>query len=137
GCATILEVARTLSKLFAEQRLAPPLRTIRFVFPPEIEGTLALLNGKPEIAARIRAAVHLDMVGGGPETKAIFHVTRGPASQPSFVYDIAQSVGELVNDESARFASTGTARWPLTAPDGGKEALLAMMSPLSLGSDHQ
>ncbi|HJQ41401.1 MAG TPA: DUF4910 domain-containing protein [Thermoanaerobaculia bacterium] len=137
GCATILEVARTLSKLIAEKRLAPPRRTIRFVFPPEIEGTLALLSGKPEIAARIKAAIHLDMVGGGPETKAIFHVTRGPASQPSFIYDIAQSVGELVNVESAKFASTGTARWPLAAPDGGKEALLAMMSPLSLGSDHQ
>ena len=137
GCATILEVARTLSKLFAERRLAPPPRTIRFVFPPEIEGTLALLNGKPKIAARIRAAVHLDMVGGGPETKAIFHVTRGPASQPSFVYDIAQSIGELVNEQSAQFASTGTARWPLIAPDGGKEALQAMMSPFSSGSDHQ
>ena len=137
GCATILEVARTLSKLFAERRLAPPTRTIRFVFPPEIEGTLALLNGKPEIAARIRAAVHLDMVGGGPETKAIFHVTRGPASQPSFVYDVAQSIGELVNEQTAQFASTGTARWPLIAPDGGKEALQAMMSPFSSGSDHQ
>lgn len=137
GCATILEVARTLSKLIAEKRLEPPRRTIRFVFPPEIEGTLALLNGKPEIALRIRAAVHLDMVGGGPETKAIFHVTRGPASQPSFVHDIAQALGEFVNDQSAQFASTGTARWPLVAPDGGKEALLAMMSPLSLGSDHE
>ena len=137
GCAAILEVARTLSKLIAEKRLEPPRRTIRFVFPPEIEGTLALLNGRREIAARIKAAIHLDMVGGGPETKAIFHVTRGPASQPSFIYDIAQSVGELVNEQSAQFASTGTARWPLTAADGGKEALLAMMSPLSLGSDHQ
>src|SRR6185503_17507916 len=137
GCATILEVARTLSKLINEKRLEPPRRTIRFVFPPEIEGTLALLNGKPEIAARIKAAVHLDMVGGGPETKAIFHVTRGPASQPSFIYDLAQAVGELVNEQSAQFASTGSARWPLVAPDGGKEALLAMMSPLSLGSDHQ
>ena len=137
GCATIAEIARTLSKLIAEKRIEPPRRTIRFVFPPEIEGTLALLNGKPEIAARIKAAVHLDMVGGGPETKAIFHVTRGPASQPSFIYDVAQAVGELVNEQSAQFASTGAARWPLVAPDGGKEALLAMMSPLSLGSDHQ
>ena len=51
---------------------------------------LALLNGRPEVAARIRAAVHLDMVGGGPETKAIFHVTRGPASLPSFVHDVAR-----------------------------------------------
>src|SRR5260370_10396757 len=72
GCATILEVARTLQKLIAEGKLARPVRTIRFVFPPEIEGTMALLNGKPEVAKRIKATIHMDMVGGGPETKAGF-----------------------------------------------------------------
>jgi hypothetical protein len=137
GCATILEVARTLSKLIAEKRIAPPRRTIRFVWPPEIEGTLALLNGRPEIAKRFKAAVHLDMVGGGPETKAIFHVTRGPASQPSFVYDVADTFGEFVNEQSEALAGTGSARFPITAPDGGKEPLRAEMVPMTLGSDHQ
>src|SRR5206468_1504134 len=81
GCATTLEIARALSKLIREKRLDPPRRTIRFVWPAEVEGTLALLNGRPEIAKRIKAAIHLDMVGGAPAaTKAIFHVTRGPAS---------------------------------------------------------
>ena len=137
GCATILEVARTLSKLIAEKRLAPPRRTIRFVWPPEIEGTLALLNGRPELAKSIRAAIHLDMVGGGPETKAIFHVTRGPASQPSFVYDVADTVGAFVNRETADYAMTGTARFPLVASDGTRDPLRAEMVPLTLGSDHQ
>ncbi|MBV8517629.1 MAG: DUF4910 domain-containing protein [Acidobacteria bacterium] len=137
GCATTLEIARTLSKLIAEKRLAPPRRTIRFVYPPEIEGTHALLAGRPELAARIKAAIHLDMVGGGPVTKAIFHVTRGPSSQPSFIYDIAQTIGMLVNEQSDAFASTGVARWPLVAPEGGKEALQASFVPLTLGSDHQ
>lgn len=137
GCATILEVARALSKLIGDKRLAPPRRTIRFVFPPEIEGTLALLNGKPEIARRIKAAIHLDMVGGGPETKATFHVTRGPASQPSFIYDVAQSIGEMVNEQTSQFAGTGSARWPLIAKEGGKEPLRAEMAKFSAGSDHQ
>jgi aminopeptidase YwaD len=137
GCATILEVARTLSKLIAEKRLAPPRRTIRFVWPPEIEGTLALLNGRPEIAKSIRAAIHLDMVGGGPATKSVFHITRGPASQPSFVYDIADTVGAFVNRETAAYAASGTARFPLIASDGSKDPLRAEMVPLTLGSDHQ
>ena len=47
GCVTILEVARTLQKLIHEGKLAPPLRTIRFIWPPEIEGTVTLLNAKP------------------------------------------------------------------------------------------
>lgn len=137
GCATILEVARTLRKLIDEKRIAPPLRTIRFVWPPEIEGTMALLNGKPEIASRIKAAIHLDMVGGGAETKTIFHVTRGPASLPSFVYDVAAEIGAFVDEQSSQYAMTGSARWPLVAPEGGREALRAAFVPLTLGSDHQ
>ena len=137
GCATILEVARTLQKLISEGRLARPARTIRFVWPPEIEGTVVLLNARPDIAARIKVAIHMDMVGGGPETKAVFHVTRGPMSLPSFVNDVAEAFGEFVNEQSYQFAATGKAKYPLVAPEGGKEALQAQMTEFTMGSDHQ
>jgi hypothetical protein len=136
GCVTILEVARTLQKLIAEGKLARPARTIRFFWPPEIEGTLALLNGKPVLARRIKAAMHMDMVGGGPETKAVFHVTRGPMSLPSFVHDVAWAFAEFVNEESYQFAATGKAEFPLVAPEGGKEPLRAEYSAYTMGSDH-
>jgi aminopeptidase YwaD len=169
GCATILEVARTLQKLINEGKLARPARTIRFIFPPEIEGTLALLNakapqfviypdehGRPterqpvppanqppagappasEMAKRIKAVVHMDMVGGGPETKAVFHVTRGPMSLPSFVHDVAWAFAEFVNEESYKFAATGKAEYPFVAPEGGKEPLRAEYSAYTMGSDH-
>lgn len=137
GSVAILEVARTLSKLIREGRVARPARTLRFIWPPEIEGTLALLNARPEVAARTKAVIHMDMVGGGPETKAVFHVTRGPASLPSFVNDAAEHFGEFVNEQSARFAGGETVPYPLHAPEGGKEALLAEMAEFSSGSDHQ
>jgi aminopeptidase YwaD len=136
GCVTILEVARTLQKLIGEGKLARPARTIRFFWPPEIEGTLALLNGKPDLARRIRAAVHMDMVGGGPATKAVFHVTRGPMSLPSFVHDVAWAFAEFVNEQSYKFAATGSAEYPLVAPEGGKEPLRAEYSAYTMGSDH-
>jgi len=136
GCVTILEVARTLQKLIAEGKLARPARTIRFIWPPEIEGTLALLNGNPELAARIKVAIHMDMVGGGPETKAVFHVTRGPMSLPSFVHDVAWAFAEFVNEESYKFAATGVAEYPFVAPEGGKEPLRAEYSAYTMGSDH-
>jgi len=136
GCATIVEVARTLQKLIAEGKLARPARTIRFIFPPEIEGTLALLNGKPELAKRIKTVVHMDMVGGGPETKAVFHVTRGAMSLPSFVQDVAWAFAEWVNEESYRFAATGKAEYPLVSAEGGKEPLRAEYSAFTMGSDH-
>ncbi len=136
GCVTILEVARTLQKLIGEGKLARPARTIRFFWPPEIEGTLALLNGKPEFARRIKAAVHMDMVGGGPATKAVFHVTRGPMSLPSFVHDVAWAFAEFVNEQSYKFAATGSAEYPLVAPEGGAEPLRAEYSAYTMGSDH-
>jgi aminopeptidase YwaD len=136
GCATILEVARTLQKLIRDSNLARPARTIRFVFPPEIEGTLALLNAKPEIAKAIKAVVHMDMVGGGPETKAVFHVTRGPMSLPSFVQNVAWAFAVWVNEESDQFAAMGKAEYPLLSAEGGKEPLRAEYSAYSMGSDH-
>jgi aminopeptidase YwaD len=136
GCVTILEVARTLQKLISEGKLARPARTLRFIWPPEIEGTTTLLNARPEFASRIRAVVHMDMVGGGPATKAIFHVTRGPMSLPSFVYDVGEAFGDFVNRESDLYASTGAALYPFVSAEGGKEALQAEFVDYSMGSDH-
>ena len=137
GSVAILEVARALNKLIKENKIARPARTIRFIWPPEIEGTITYLNARPEIASRIKAVVHMDMVGGGPETKAIFHVTRGPASLPSFVNDVAEHFGKFVNEQSAQLAKGTNPPYPLFAPEGGKEPLQAEMAELSLGSDHQ
>src|SRR3989442_2210464 len=116
GGATILEVARTLQKLINEGKLTRPARTMRFIWPPEIEGTLALLNGKPEFARQIKAVVHMDMVGGGPETKAVFHVTRGPMSLPSFVHDVAWAFEEWVNEQWHELGETGEAEYSLVGP---------------------
>lgn len=137
GCAAILEVARTLQALIGSGALARPARTIRFFWPPEIEGTVTLLNARPDLARRIRAVLHMDMVGGGPETQAVFHVTRGPASLPSFVHDVAWSFAQWVNEQSYAFAATGKAEFPMLAPGGGKAPLRAESVPFEMGSDHE
>ncbi|MEO7369003.1 MAG: endonuclease/exonuclease/phosphatase family protein [Gemmatimonadaceae bacterium] len=137
GCATILEVGVTLSKLIKTGTIPRPARTIRFVWPPEVEGTMAMLNSKPEWAKRIRAVVHMDMVGAGPTNKSVFHVGGGPASLPSFVYEVAQSLGAWVNDATYKYAATGQSAYPLVAPTGGKEPLLAQLDEFDMGSDHE
>ena len=137
GCVTILEVARTLQKLISEGALPRPARTLRFIWPPEVEGTVTLLNARPEFAQRIKVAIHMDMVGGGLDTKSVFHVTRGPLSLPSFVHDVAWAFAAWVNDETYRFAATGEAEYPLVAPEGGKDPLRAEYSSFQMGSDHQ
>jgi hypothetical protein len=136
GCVTILEVARTLQTLIAAGKLARPLRTIRFIWPPEIEGTTTLLNARPEIRERIKAVVHMDMVGGGRDTRAVFHVTRGPWSLPSFVHDVAWAFADWANEETYRYAATGVADYPLAAPEGERDPLRAEYSAYTMGSDH-
>jgi hypothetical protein len=137
GCATILEVGITLSKLINAKTIPRPARTIRFVWPPEVEGTMAMLNAKPDWAKNVRAVVHMDMVGGGPITKSVFHVSGGPASLPSFVHDVSQSIGAWVNDETYKYAATGESAHPFVAPTGGKEPLLAQLDEFDMGSDHE
>ncbi|HEV2852062.1 MAG TPA: M28 family peptidase [Thermoanaerobaculia bacterium] len=138
GCSAILETARALAKLVREGRLGTPRRTIRFVWPPEIEGTISLLNARPDLAARALAVIHMDMVGGDPEiTKAVFHVTRSPRSLPTFVNDVGEAFGRFVNEQSYALAATGEAPYPLVDPEGSKRALQAEFVDFTEGSDHQ
>jgi aminopeptidase YwaD len=137
GSVTILEIARTMQKLIDEGRLARPKRTLRFIWSPEIEGTVALLNSRPEFAAKIKANIHMDMVGGGPVTKSIFHVAGGPKSLPSFVPGIGEAFGELVNRESDAFASGYSYKYSFVSQEGGKEPLQAVLGQFHMGSDHE
>ncbi|MEA2691012.1 MAG: aminopeptidase YwaD [Acidobacteriota bacterium] len=138
GCAAILEAGRTLAKLVRERKIPPLRRTLRFVFPPEIEGTIALLNARPGLAAHASAVIHMDMVGGDPEiTRAVFHVTRSPKSLPTFVNDVGEAFGRFVNAESYAYAATGASAYPLADPEGGKRALQAEVVDYTEGSDHQ
>ena len=135
GCVAILEVARSLMSLVDEGILPRPSRTIRFLWPAEIEGSMMYLVRHPD-TARIKANIHMDMVGGGPDTKAVFRISGGPMSVPSFISDLGFEVGRFVNAETEAFASGAEVDFPLDAPEGGKEPLLALMEGIDMGSDH-
>ncbi len=70
--------------LVMEEILPRPLRTIRFLWPAEIEGSIIYLSQHPD-TSRIKANIHMDMVGGGPVTKSVFRISGGPISVPSFM----------------------------------------------------
>ncbi|NAS30457.1 DUF4910 domain-containing protein [Flavobacteriaceae bacterium R38] len=137
GSTAILEVARTLKKLIAEKKIERPKRTIRFIWSPEIEGTTALLNFKPELAKKAKVNIHMDMVGGGPVTKAVFHVSRSPKSLPSFINDVGEAFGAFVNKNSDDYASGVPVKLPVVSNEGGKEPLQAILGEFHMGSDFQ
>jgi aminopeptidase YwaD len=137
GCAGVLETALVLKRLIAQGRLPQPARTIRFIWPCEVECTIALLNARPEFASRTLATIHLDMIGGDTEkTKSILRVEGSPPSLPSFVDDVAFAIAKWVNTQSLMFADTGTGEWPLVDPEGSKRPLQAKVGGFSEGSDH-
>jgi len=137
GCAANLEIARTLKSLIAAKRIPPPVRTIRFIWPSEMTGTIAYLAKYPEIAARLRAAIHLDMVGGDPFiTKSVLHVTRSPWSIATVTDDVAQVFGHYVIDGAMRAAGDGDMTHAIRSPAGSKDAFWADVTPYESGSDH-
>jgi len=137
GAATILEDARLLVKLIRAGKLPRPRRTMRFIWPPEIAGTMCYFSRYPEIVKRMRAAIHMDMVGGSHQlTKAIFHLTQTPASLPSFVNDVAAVFGEYVIEGSRRAAMHGDFSEAIFSRDGNKEMLVADFQAFTMGSDH-
>jgi aminopeptidase YwaD len=137
GCAANLEIARTLKTLIDGKRIPAPVRTIRFIWPSEMIGTIAYLSKHPEIASRIRAAVHLDMVGGDPFiTKSVLHVTRSPWSIASVTDDVGEVFGRYVIDGALRAAGDGDMTHAIRSQSGAKDAFWADITPYESGSDH-
>ena len=138
GCSAILEIARTFQRLIAQGRLPQPQRTLRFIWPCEIECTIALLNARPEFARRTLATIHLDMIGGNTDvTKGTLGVEGSPPSLPSFVSGVGFAMARWVDSNASRYAERGEADFPLLDPEGTKNPLRARIGGFSEGSDHQ
>jgi aminopeptidase YwaD len=142
GCVTILESARIIARLISTGALPRPKRTLRFVWGPEVEGTMAYLSGHPEIRKRLRADIHMDMVGGDPfKNKSILHVTATPWSLPSFVTDVGATVAEVIRTGAAHYAESGDSPEAAVVETragelGTRNEFLANVNPYSEGSDH-
>jgi aminopeptidase YwaD len=142
GCVTILESARLLNTLIGNGKLPRPRRTLRFIWGPEVEGTMAFLSGHPEIRRALRADVHMDMVGGDPyKNKSILHVTETPWSLPSFVTDIGELFAETIRNGAAVYAEDGSHVEGAVLEDrngapGTRNEFLADRTPYAEGSDH-
>jgi len=87
--------------------------------------------------SKLKANIHLDMVGGGEQTKSVFRISGGPLSLPSFIADVGFEIVHFVNDQTLRYASGEDVAYPLVSKEGSKNPQLAQMEGIDLGSDHQ
>lgn len=138
GSAAILEVARALRSAIRDGQLPAPKRTLRFLWLPEIAGAQAWLARNPEIAARLRAGIHMDMVGGLlATTRGTFHLSRTAASLPHVANVVAAAFFDEVVTASARHAEHGGDGFAgFVAPGGSREAFLGDLRAVEMGSDH-
>lgn len=126
GVAAALEAARALHCLIAGGKLAPPKRTIRFVWMPEMTGMYPYLAMRENELRQIIAGLNLDMVGQDQtQTGSVMLIERPSEALPSFAPDLVERIRE-------EFFGQGTSH----AAQGGFPLFRHAVTPFSGGSDH-
>jgi hypothetical protein len=103
---------------------------------------MAFLATHPEIKQRLRANIHMDMVGGDPfKNKSVFHVTGTPWSLPSFVTDVGAVFLDTIRTAAGGYAAGETSAdegivETHAGGSGTRNELFADVTPYSSGSDH-
>lgn len=135
GCAAIMEIGRGLIELINEGKLVRPARTIRFLWVPEINGSMAYINRYPDERSKMIAAISMDMVGEDVrKNRNSLCLYRNPYSVASFLDDICENffyyVGETNREKLGQFTR------PIFDPNGSRDPFYYNIERYSGGSDH-
>ncbi|NLA06053.1 MAG: DUF4910 domain-containing protein, partial [Firmicutes bacterium] len=106
GCGLAMELARAISQAIAAEKLKRPKYSIRFMFVPEMYGTIAYLERHPVWRKQVMAAINLDMVGEAPETMSVANLVTTPWSVPSALNDVAAFYMDRVARRGKSYGST-------------------------------
>jgi hypothetical protein len=137
GSAAILEMARTLRWMIDNKELPRPLRTIRFMWVPEYNGTYAWFSAHLDDPVKRLANLNFDMVGENVlKTNAVTAVCYTSDSNPSFLNALLESIVDFGN-------STNSERYPPQADlyigslKGSRDRIAYRMIPYAAGTDHE
>jgi hypothetical protein len=144
GCASLLEIARTLNKLISEGKIQRPLRDIRFWWTDEIYSEYRYFRDHPEEPKKFLANIHQDMVGARQSMGSrVQHLIFAPHSRTSYLDAIFESIGTyLIETNNAFLAASrdGGLPRPFTRPiystRGSQEGYNARFVPYFNSSDH-
>jgi hypothetical protein len=137
GSATILEMARTLRQLINDGQIPRPLRTIRFMWVPEYNGTWAWFSRHLDDPVKRLANLNFDMVGEDLlKTNALLTLNYTSDSNPSFLNGLMESIMDFVNSSNAE-------RYPpqknfyIGSLTGSRNRMVCRMGPFTTGTDHE
>jgi aminopeptidase YwaD len=141
GCAAILEAARTLRALIDDGRLPLPKRTIRFLWVPEISGSIDYVRAERERIRRTLCDINLDMVGLKLSRSSSFlTLMRTSYGNPHYVNDVMENYYRYIGESTRSYVVngfTGVAETRIVAPSGSDEPLLYYMGTHFGASDHE
>jgi hypothetical protein len=128
GVATILEVGRALARLVKDGSLPKPVRTIRFLWVPEISGSTAFMFKHPELQDKLLVALNFDMTGANPKTTdSYLRIKMTPDSRPSYLNDLLASLLQFVDQTNIRSQQGQNAQFNYR---------LSPVAAITSGSDH-
>jgi len=137
GSAVIMEAGRTINNLIKNRVIPQPERTIRFLWVPEIYGTMLYLQKYPEEAKKIISAINLDMVGEDQkkgENCMVLHLT--PHSYFGFLNDICQEFYEYVGRTNIETIFDRKFLKPILDIHGSRDPFKYRIDPHFGSSDH-
>jgi hypothetical protein len=125
GSAGMMEMVRSVVSLEQDGEVPPLKRTLRFLWVPEMHGTVPYLAEHQGIKDRGIAGMNLDMIGEDYALcQSTFNLTRSPYSVPGYINDVLFSLlGWLEGNE-------------FFSPRGTKHRFNPRVRPYSGGSDH-
>lgn len=107
GSATILEIGRALRRLIDEGKIKQPKRTIRFLWVPEMAGSIAYAATHPDLVKNTIGGINFDMVGQYlNDNNSTFFVNCTPHSQPHYINDLLTNITEFVASHNVQPLST-------------------------------
>lgn len=137
GCVAILEAGRVIKKLVADGKIPPLKRSIRFLFVPEISGTMAYIKKYPEVAKKFYANLNEDMVGEAlVKNLSAFRLETSPYSLPSYLNDVVASFVEWMGASQRISQDTGWKYYEVLSPAGSRDPFYYTIDRFSGGSDH-
>lgn len=144
GCASLLEICRSMAKLIREGKLPQPERDIRFWWANEISGEYAYFAKHPEERSQILLDINQDMVGAKQsDGSRIQHITMAPWSRPSFLNDAIESVATMVMRGNTAYLAASQAAGastpyskPILSTRGTRERYGAEFVPYFSNTDH-
>lgn len=135
GSACLLEIGRTLRRLIDEKKINPPKRTIRFLWVPEMSGSIAWVARHPEEIRRTVAGINLDMVGQYlNQNNSTFFLHLTPHSRPHFINDVLINLVEFLAVHNMQAFGTPSL-FPVYSLSGSRDAFRYRIMPYSGGSD--